>query len=70
MLIIQARKSIWWMPWHKEAKKDVIDCDKLGLAVNKLNPRFPNGETQSFRLLISEYIAYKGEPRELKHLST
>ncbi len=67
MLIIQARKSIWWMPWHKEAMKDVIDCDKLGLAVNKLNPRFPNGET---RLLISEYIAYKGEPRELKHLST
>ena len=55
------------MPWHKEATKDVIDCDKLGLAVNKLNPRSPNGET---RLLISEFIAYKGEPRELKHLST
>ena len=46
VLIIQARKSIWWMPWHKEAMKDVTDCDKLGLAVNKLNPRFPNGGTQ------------------------
>ena len=55
------------MPWHKEAMKDVTDCDKLGLAVNKLNPRSPNGETQQ---LISEFIAYKGEPRELKHLST
>ncbi|OQC28096.1 MAG: hypothetical protein BWX67_02322 [Thermotogae bacterium ADurb.Bin062] len=25
----QARKSIWWMPWHQEPKKDVISCDKL-----------------------------------------
>ena len=38
------------MPWHKETMKDVIDCDKLGLAVNKLNPRFPNGGTQSFEI--------------------
>jgi len=22
-------KSIWWMPWQKEAMKDVIRCDKL-----------------------------------------
>jgi hypothetical protein len=28
-LIDQARKSIWWMPWHQEPKKDVISCDKL-----------------------------------------
>lgn len=22
-------KGIWWMPWHREAKKDVALCDKL-----------------------------------------
>ena len=38
------------MPWRYQAMKDVIDCDKLGLAVNKLNPRFPNGGTQSFEI--------------------
>jgi len=25
----QAKKSIWWMPWHQEPTKDVISCDKL-----------------------------------------
>jgi hypothetical protein len=25
----QASKGIWWMPWHREAKKDVARCDKL-----------------------------------------
>jgi hypothetical protein len=31
----QAIKSIWWMPWHQEPKKDVISCDKLWLAANR-----------------------------------
>jgi len=22
-------KGIWWMPWHREAMKDVALCDKL-----------------------------------------
>ena len=22
-------KGIWWMPWHREAMKDVAPCDKL-----------------------------------------
>ena len=26
---IKRFKSIWWMPWHQEAKKDVALCDKL-----------------------------------------
>ena len=24
----QARKSIGWMPWHQEPKKDVVNCEK------------------------------------------
>ncbi|ACT56965.1 hypothetical protein WSI_03730 [Candidatus Liberibacter asiaticus str. gxpsy] len=31
----QARKGIWWMPWHAQAMKDVICCDKLWGAANK-----------------------------------
>ena len=23
------KKGIWWMPWHREAMKDVAPCDKL-----------------------------------------
>jgi hypothetical protein len=23
-------KGIWWMPWHREAMKDVARCEKLG----------------------------------------
>src|SRR5690554_6596118 len=25
----QALKGIWWMPWHREAMKDVAPCEKL-----------------------------------------
>ena len=25
----QAIKGIRWMPWHQEAMKDVVSCDKL-----------------------------------------
>ena len=24
----QATKSSWWIPWHAEAMKDVVTCDK------------------------------------------
>ena len=34
--IDQANKSIWWMPWHQEPKKDVTSCDKLRGAANEL----------------------------------
>ena len=29
-------KSTWWMPWHKEAMKDVISCDKPRGGANTL----------------------------------
>ncbi len=42
----QATKGAWWMPWQKQAMKDVVSCDKLRLAANRhFTRRFPNGET-------------------------
>ena len=34
--IDQANKSARGMPWHQEPMKDVISCDKLRGAANKL----------------------------------
>ena len=31
----QATKGTWRMPWHKEAMKDVVSCEKLWGAANK-----------------------------------
>ena len=61
------------MPWHQEAMKEAGGCHKLRGAVNQAEiRRFPNGETRpgKARSLVSEYIGYKGERRELKHLSS
>jgi hypothetical protein len=42
----QATKGARWMPWQKQAMKDVASCDKLrGAAHRRLIRRFPNGET-------------------------
>jgi len=30
----QVTKSIRWMPWHWEPKKDVTSCDKLRAGAN------------------------------------
>lgn len=41
-----ATKSKWWMPWHREATKDAINCDKPRLAVRKhLTRGSPNRAT-------------------------
>ena len=32
----QATKGVWWMPWRWETMKDVVSCDKLRVAANKL----------------------------------
>jgi len=35
------------MPWHREAMKDVVSCEKLrGAAKQALIRRYPNGETR------------------------
>jgi hypothetical protein len=56
----QATKGVWWMPWHREAMKDVVACDMLREAGKQaLIRRFLNEETQPInnRLSSSEFIA-------------
>ncbi len=33
---LKYEKGIWWMPWHMQAMKDVIGCDKLRGGANTL----------------------------------
>jgi hypothetical protein len=33
--IDQAMKSVGWMPWHQEPKKDVASCEKLWGAASR-----------------------------------
>jgi len=63
---------VWWMPWHREAMKDVATCDKPRVVGSKFIRGFPNGETPPGqpRRSPAEYIGRRSEPRELKHLST
>jgi hypothetical protein len=61
------------MPWYQEAMKDVEGCDKLrGVANQTLIRRFLNGETHlgKTKISVSEYIGYRSERHELKHLSS
>ena len=37
--IEKANKSEWWMPWLREAMKDVISCEKSGVGANNLRSR-------------------------------
>ena len=69
----QATKRTRWMPWHLEAMKDVGACDKLGGAGKQaLYPEISEwGNPPAVRSVsLPEYIGYRGEPGELKHLST
>jgi len=34
--VIKRHKGISWMPWHREAMKDVARCDKLRGAASRL----------------------------------
>ena len=60
------------MPWHREPKKDVTNCDKLRGAVSRLWSADFRMEQSGKRKVLSsytEYIGIWGEPPELKHLS-
>jgi len=46
----QATKGVWWMPWHREAMKDVVACDMLREAGKRaLIRRFLNVETRPIK---------------------
>ena len=43
----EARQGARRMPWHLQAKKDVVNCEKLRGAVKQAEiRRYPNGATQ------------------------
>ena len=68
----QANKSARGMPWHQEPMKDVISCDKLRGAANKLRSGdFRMGKPAIVNLWqpTVNKIVVGGEPPELKHLS-
>jgi len=42
----QVTKGVWWMPWHREAMKDVGACDMFRRVGNQtMTRKFLNGET-------------------------
>ena len=65
----QANKGARGMPWHQEPMKDVISCDKLRGAANKLRSGDFRMGKPTVRYLILNKIGIRGEPPELKHLS-
>src|SRR3970040_1166205 len=43
---------MWWMPWRRQATKDVAACDKLrGAGKRALIRGCPNGETRPARVI-------------------
>ena len=72
MLYGQVTKRTRRMPRQLEAMKDVGACDKArGVGKQTLILAFLNGETHLiYQVSCTEYIGVRGEPGELKHLST
>ena len=53
-LLWQVFKSIRWMPWHQEPKKDVVACDKpRGAGKRAVIRGCPNGETRPESCLVT-----------------
>ena len=65
----QANKSARGMPWHQEPMKDVISCEKLRGAANKLRSGDIRMGKPTARYHTLNQIGVWGEPPELKHLS-
>ena len=64
-------KGIWWMPWHREAMKDVARCEKpRGGASARGSSDLRMGQPTALAVSSSESIAWRGEPGELNHLSS
>src|SRR5512137_2440298 len=69
----QATKGVRWMPRQREAMKDVVSCEKLRGAANRLRSgdiRMGQPGRGHARSLHGKSIAMQGERGELKHLST
>ena len=57
------------MPWLVEAMKDVLGCDSLGELPKSFDPGISEWDNPAW--CESRYLyLYRGELREVKHLST
>ena len=68
----QATKGAGRMPWHQRPKKDAVSCEKLrGVASTHRSAGVRMEQSGRGNILspYGEYIAVRGEPPELKHLS-
>ena len=68
----QATKGAGRMPWHQRPKKDAVSCEKLrGVASTHRSADIRMEQSGWFNNQSSygKYIAVRGEPPELKHLS-
>ena len=69
----QATKGLRRMPWYMAPKKDVTSCEKLRGGANiyrSADIRMRELSTSNIVLSCNESIVTRGEPGELKHLST
>ena len=69
----QATKSIRRMPRYMAPRKDVTSCEKLRGAANELRSadvRMRERTASNVAVSCNESIVARGEPGELKHLST
>ena len=69
----QATKSIRRMPRYMAPRKDVTSCEKLRGAANEprsADIRMRERTASNVAVSLHESIVQRGEPGELKHLST
>ncbi len=55
----QVTKGTWGMPWHEEAMKDVVSCDKLRVGANNRRSgdfRMGQPDTGNAVSLLAEHI--------------
>ena len=69
----QATKGRRWMPWRKEAMKDVASCEKPREAASKRRSgdvRMGEPDPEQSGSFAPESIGGEGKLREVNHLST
>lgn len=57
----QAKKSVWWMPWHQTPMKDAISCEKPRGAASRqqsVGVRMWKHTRDNALVLIHKYIVY------------
>jgi hypothetical protein len=59
MRAIKCLKGVRWMPWHAQAMKDVVRCDKLRGAANELR----SGDFRMGKPIFSDQLSVISDQR-------